>query len=132
MKHLDSRGHPIREQPVWFIYQIKGPTGRSYIGCTTRPVSERWQAHKTGAKRLYKLSPLHQAIEDHGSDKFTVTILDEALSAQEAAQKEARYIRERNTLTPAGYNLRRHGLPGARMRLDPERHPRNAPLTDRP
>ena len=113
---LDRRGHPITHKTVWRIYQAQAPDGRAYIGCTTRPVVERWQAHLTQSLCAWANGPLHTAIRDYGRGAFRVTILTEALSAQEAGEKEARYIRDRNTLEPHGLNIKRHGLRGAKMR----------------
>src|SRR5271166_4812393 len=112
---LNARGHPLRQKALWFIYQAASADGRAYIGVTSRPVHERWQAHLTQAKTAAANGPLHAAIRELGAGAFSVTILAEAISLQDAADKEARYIRERDTIAPAGYNIRRHGLAGARM-----------------
>lgn len=101
MRYLDHNCRPLREKPVWFVYLVVDDEGRRYVGATSRPVSERWYAHCT----QYAQGAFHEAIKAKGKDAFKFTVLDEALSLDEARRKERRYIRELGSLAPRGYNL---------------------------
>lgn len=95
-----------------YIYKHTSPSGKSYIGQTTRRLPEiRW---KKG--REYSTSPLIlKAIEKYGWDNFTHEVLEtvEANTKRELVQKlnkfEEYYIFKLNTLVPNGYNLKTGG-----------------------
>lgn len=97
----------------------------SYVGCTRRPIKERWGGHKTAYRQL----PLPTAIRALGAVHFKFVVLSEALTIEDAEQKEAAAIVRHNTLWPNGYNRQlggklpeghlpdqKHSEPGENMR----------------
>ena len=54
-------------------YKITSPSGRSYIGVTTRPLSVRWEEHViASAKRKFSFS---RAIYKYGASRFRLEVL---------------------------------------------------------
>lgn len=87
------------------IYKLTSPSGKSYIGQTGKKVEERWRKGNG-----YRTSGcLYKAIKKYGWDNFTREILEEGLTLKEANKLEQKYIKEYNTLVPAGYNLQPGG-----------------------
>lgn len=84
-----------------FIYKLRFPTGRAYIGLTRKSVEARFGEHVSCVGDPRKKSVLYNAWRKHGAP--TVEILAEVpdhllLSAEVAA------IAEHGTLYPNGYN----------------------------
>ncbi len=92
------------------IYKIDLPDGRSYIGCTVGPISQRISAHLAEARGFGRnaISPhvIGKAIDRFGRDNVTVAHIASAIGAQNAAETETALIAQHGTLFPAGYNLR--------------------------
>ena len=86
------------------IYQFTSPSGKSYIGQTNN-LSRRINSHK----HTSRCSAFSDAIKKYGFDKFTLTIIKDNLTIDEANYWEALYIKELNTVSPNGYNLRTGG-----------------------
>ena len=85
-----------------FIYMVEGPTSapKLYIGQTTRHYQRRFIEHA-----CMKGCPLiHEAIVKYGRDHFRVECLMEVDDA-ELETYESAFIKELNTMYPAGYNL---------------------------
>ncbi len=93
-------------ESIYLIYKLTSPSGKSYIGQTNN-LSRRLSEHKS--KRSACIALKH-AIQKYGIDNFTVTILMEGLSIDEANKQEELSILSENTLSPIGYNLKSGGL----------------------
>jgi group I intron endonuclease len=83
--------------------------GKRYIGTTGTTMEKR--AGVNGY--YYQGSPkFYAAIQKYGFDKFHYDILADGLTKEEAAELEARYIKEFDTMNPdVGYNLQEGGFP---------------------
>lgn len=91
---------------LYIIYKFTSPSGKGYIGQTCN-LKQRITQHK---KKCSHCSAFSNSIEKYGFDNFTLDILDENLTIEEANNKEQDYIKEYNTLSPNGYNLTTGGL----------------------
>lgn len=88
-----------------YIYKYTSPSGKSYIGQTTRSLAER--AGHNG--KNYKGSKLlYEAFQKHGYDNFDIEILIE-VKKEQLDDYEKKYIVIFNTLSPNGYNLTEGG-----------------------
>lgn len=91
----------------FLIYMHTSPSGKSYIGQTNNLHSRNLgHQHKTGC-RAFK-----NAIDKYGWENFKHEVLAEELTIDEANRLEIQYIREWNTMSPNGYNLRGGGDSG--------------------
>lgn len=82
-----------------YIYKYTSPSGKSYIGQTTKSLEER--AGKKG--QGYKKCPLfHKAIEKYGFENFEVEVLAE-VPQEQLNEAEIKYIQIFNTHND-GYN----------------------------
>jgi hypothetical protein len=102
-----------------FIYQVTcNKTGKSYIGQAKefktkkgKPfrygIQGRWSDHLSSAKRGASTTPLAEAIRLYGADAFELTKIQKA-PADELDALEAKWICEKDTLVPAGYNVCAH------------------------
>lgn len=91
-----------------FIYKHTSPSGKGYIGQTTRLLpNDRWRSG-TGYKSQ---SLFNKAIQKYGWENFTHEILweGEFNDISFLNQLEEDYIIKENTLAPNGYNLRTEG-----------------------
>jgi group I intron endonuclease len=79
--------------------------GKRYIGQTTTSLERRWWFHKKHSNCVY----LHNAIEKHGADNFSVEVLCEPPTIDILNELEAEYIKRYCTLAPNGYNLTEGG-----------------------
>lgn len=92
-----------------YIYKHTSPSGKSYIGQTTRNLPElRWNK---GRGYLRNCKYLAKAIKKYGWKNFTHEILweGEFSNIEELNQLEEDYIIKFNTLSPNGYNLLSRG-----------------------
>lgn len=95
-----------------YIYKYTSPSGKSYIGQTTRSLKER--AGHNG--KLYKgCNDFYYAIQKYGFENFEVEILAEVLKEQ-LDKAEIKYIQLFNTLSPNGYNLTAGGQTFSKVR----------------
>jgi group I intron endonuclease len=87
-----------------FIYKITNTiTQKSYIGQTTRPIEKRFEQHQKSNRCV----AIYGAIEKYGWDNFEkdwYECPDEDLNFDEEL-----LVREMETLSPGGYNLREGG-----------------------
>lgn len=91
------------------VYLIENKiSGKRYVGQTTGTLHARWVAHR----RAESKGPLARAIKSYGADKFSVSVLSEAVSIDELNVLERFWINKLGTLSPAGYNLREGGYNG--------------------
>jgi len=113
-----------------FCYEIINKVnGKCYIGITIN-FNRRIKQHQKASSN----SLIHKAILKYGEDNFIYTILAENLSIEEAEEMEIQLIKERNSLSPNGYNLAKGGLyGGTKIRIPDEtiayiKNHRNLPL----
>lgn len=102
---------------IGHIYKVTcKTTGKVYVGQTqeyktknNRPyhygMAGRWSDHVSSSFK--GLSPLHRAIQEYGSEDFTIEIL-ETTTQDFLDEKEAEYIEKLNAKVPNGYNCNRH------------------------
>lgn len=88
---------------MYSIYKIWNEVNdKLYIGCTIRPIEERFQEHKY---RVYeRVTHLYSAMRKYGRDKFHIELIDTASSKEEMFEKEMYYIKLFDTYKN-GYNL---------------------------
>ena len=95
-------------------------TGKTYIGLTKAGVDKRFRAHKYLAGRGAG-GALYNAMRKHGTAAFTVEIVAEGLTADEAQALEIECIAAERTRAPRGYNLATGGERGLLgYKLSPE------------
>jgi group I intron endonuclease len=98
------------------IYMLQSPSGKVYIGQTTRTLEKRLQEHCAGNGCVI----LHKAIKKYGIEHFNTQILvtceDEKLD-----DYEIHYIQAYNSLEPNGYNIRTGGSAGKHSEASKER-----------
>lgn len=87
-----------------FIYLITNLlTGKRYIGQTRNKPEYRWHQHIRGKNNSN--SYLKKALETYGVEHFKFEVLIKCSSLEELNQSEIEFIKQYNTLAPAGYNL---------------------------
>jgi hypothetical protein len=100
-----------------YLYKITCiPTGKIYIGITSRPIKERWDAHLGEAKAGVN-SPLKKAIREFGKDGFVVENLGFFNTAKKLKQIEKDEILKNNSLFPLGLNSNKGGTLGGIDRI---------------
>jgi group I intron endonuclease len=91
-----------------FIYKITNTVnGKIYIGQTRNSIQTRWLQHVAESKR--STSALASAIKKYGRDSFKIEELETCTSLEELNTLEKTLIREYESLSPKGYNLREGG-----------------------
>lgn len=94
-----------------YIYCATSPSGKRYVGQTTRTVETRWREHARDAATADRCKALNNAIRKYGAGAFAVRaivcclpwLLDEF---------EEEMIRRLNTTVPHGYNIKLGGSAG--------------------
>lgn len=95
------------------IYKVTNIiNGKVYIGKTKRTLAVRWKQHCQDAGKPSKRFRLHEDICELGKDNFTIEKVDEALSEEEASEKEILWIKRCDCIYPNGYNVSRGGKYG--------------------
>jgi group I intron endonuclease len=93
--------------PYGVVYIVTNlVTGKSYVGQTTKSISERWSEH---CKRAGKFPGLSGALARYGTTNFTIAQIDVGFSLQDLHLKEILWIQRIKTQAPMGYNLTRGG-----------------------
>lgn len=98
------------------IYMHTSPSGKSYIGWTSRGWRARWADHVNSASRLD--TAMARAIRKYSADAFEHIVLELCQTRADAAAAEQQWIAALGTQVPAGYNSTAGG-DGA-MDLTPE------------
>jgi len=107
----------------WCVYKITCKTeGKSYIGITQKKIQTRLNEHFRDAfpGRIAsngKLYALHAAIQKHGKNNFSIELLIDNLSLEQAQKQEVLLIKKYNTYgggknkkgLPRGYNITKGG-----------------------
>jgi group I intron endonuclease len=97
------------------VYLLTGPSGKQYVGksWSKQGIKQRWNSHKNCADKSAKgCRYLYAAIRAHGWDNFKREIIHVITHATHGenwktviSEMESMEIRNRNTLSPNGYNL---------------------------
>ena len=92
-------------EPYGRIYKIvNAQNDKVYIGLTTRPLSKRFNEHKTD-KRKTRITGISRAMRKYGYEHFSIVEISTAENKKELMQMEKDYILEYNSLAPNGYNF---------------------------
>lgn len=100
-----------------FIYKIEGPINlpnenKIYVGLTTTSLTKRWQQHVANYNAFInnKLcgTDLYKAIKKYNIDNFKISSIEEC-DINIITDREIYWIKELNSRTPYGYNIRSGG-----------------------
>ncbi|MDR2717179.1 MAG: GIY-YIG nuclease family protein [Treponema sp.] len=95
------------------IYKATGPTGKVYVGQTTRTLAMRKGQHKFRALKGDRRSAFQIALLDEGFSNFQWEQIDTADSKEELDKKEKLWIAHYKADKPEhGYNLQDGGIGG--------------------
>lgn len=100
----------------YYVYFIKSPKGKMYIGYTgLESVQARFEVHIKNSKKKTRHCPgIEDAIKHYGADKMVLTEARKCLTKQEACDWETLYIDFFNTINKKyGYNLKKGGEGGS-------------------
>ena len=95
--------------------------GKCYVGQTLDTVEERWNEHVSAARRNTGCPILGAAIRKYGASAFTHELLDVVTTQNGANIAETRWIEQRGSLKPNGYNLTSGGGGLGRLHEDSKR-----------
>lgn len=85
---------------------INAANGKEYVGVTTKGYKNRFASHLWHArKEAGSCRALYAAIRKYGSDCFSVKLLSTASSFKHMNELERKYIADRGSMYPNGYNL---------------------------
>ena len=113
-KTENNYGLPVPPAEAHYtVYKLTDPDGKVYIGCTGKPVEQRWQ----NGKNYNSATLIHKAISEIGWENFEKKILCENLTKAGAEKLEKWFIAYYDSSDPAkGYNRALGGLgKGVRM-----------------
>lgn len=85
------------------VYAHTSPSGKTYVGWTSRGWRRRWAQHCFDARRG-SIYPFHCAIRKYGPEAFTHAVIATVVSEAEAKALEVEWIAGLGTLAPGGYN----------------------------
>lgn len=86
------------------VYLLTSPSGKKYVGITSRTLEARWKGHCANARRGSKLA-LHKAVRRYGEDAFKLDVLESVETWEKACEREKFWIAELGSKAPGGYNL---------------------------
>ncbi len=88
------------------LYLLEAPSGKLYIGITSRTAFARFEEHCSDARcSSTKKYLIHKAILCYGPASFKVTTLIESDDWQHLQSLEIEAVKNYKTLAPNGYNL---------------------------
>lgn len=91
------------------VYKITNQhNNKSYIGWTSQPLANRWSQHKKLAQKNQDNRPFYNALRKHGTECWTIEIIESVEDKSQAKQKEIEYIELYQTYS-TGYNATRGG-----------------------
>lgn len=98
------------------LYRLTSPSGKSYIGITTKTAEARWAKHVEHALGKRDSGYLYNALRKHGAESFAVETLVVADDTDYLRDLEKRAIVAFGTRYPFGYNVAGGGemAPGPR------------------
>ena len=94
------------KKPYGVVYEIVCvPTGKKYIGLTTKTLHARWVKHCVEAGTGAGVpGSLYDAIREHGRDAFVMTAIASAASDDGLRRAEGIIIRQEDAVIPNGLN----------------------------
>ena len=94
----------------WIIYKVTSPSGKIYIGQTSKSLEERWNGHCNQARYGSNLL-LHRAIRKYGAQNFKKEIVSICESLEKACTEEMQFIELYDCIcdTGKGYNMTKGG-----------------------
>lgn len=91
-----------------FIYKITSPSGKYYVGQTTKQIEDRYRQHINNANSSFN-GPLYAAIRKYGDD-MKLELIEECTSKEELNEREIYWIAELDaTNREKGYNITKGG-----------------------
>lgn len=91
------------------VYLHTSPSGKSYVGWTSRGWRSRWQKHVSDAMLGADMCPaFHAAIRKYGPENFEHRVLERLVTEEGAKRAERLWIRELRTRID-GYNISEGG-----------------------
>ncbi len=88
------------------VYRIVSPSGKSYIGITSKSAKKRSEEHFAKARKREKAHPFYDAIRKYGEENFKVAVLVKDLTVEDAKEAEQFFIMAYGTTDRAfGYNI---------------------------
>lgn len=98
---------------IGYIYQISfAKTPLKYVGQTKVSIEERKRGHLYDAFKKGSQAEVHKFIRKYGPESFQIKAIEEDLNQEELDDKEKYWIKEMNTLTPNGLDMRDGGSGG--------------------
>jgi len=92
------------------IYKITNSiNSKVYIGQTIETLEKRWRRHTWNSTIKRNAMAITNAIIKYGKENFIIEQIDTAISIEELNEKEVLYIKEYNSISPNGYNLKDGG-----------------------
>lgn len=79
-------------------------SAKSYVGQTNKSLQNRWSEH-CYLSRKNPACVFHWAIRKYGEEAFTLSVLREVASKEEANFYESLFIKSLDTKVPHGYNM---------------------------
>ena len=98
-----AENYVLHNKNYGYVYCLFFPNGKQYVGQSTKSWQQRWRRHKS--KRSCCVA-LKNAINKYGKDNIFVEIIDFASNQKQLDELETKYILQKNTLSPNGYNLK--------------------------
>jgi group I intron endonuclease len=100
------------EKPYGWIYKVTNSlNGKSYIGQSVNPLSERWNDYKELRNKVKAQKKLYYALKKYGPESFIFESIDTAPNQLILDSLEDMYILKFNTISN-GYNILRGGKRG--------------------
>lgn len=87
------------------LYKLTSPSGKSYIGITSKTLEERWIGHLNRVRVPGAPGVLYNAIRKYGPDSFRKEVVAECDDWSLLQKMEVDAIVAHGTRYPAGYNL---------------------------
>jgi hypothetical protein len=87
------------------LYKLTSPSGKSYIGITSKTLEQRWAKHVEHAFGKRDAGALYGALRKYGVETFKREQLGECDDWERLCQMEKDAIASHGTLSPNGYNL---------------------------
>lgn len=87
------------------LYQLTSPSGKSYIGISSKTAADRFVKHMEHARGKRKNGIIYSALRKYGPDSFDVKTLVIANDFQYLCDLEVKVIAAFGTKYPNGYNM---------------------------
>lgn len=98
---------------TYTVYKLTSPSGKIYVGWTSRKLKKRLQDHMSEVRRGYQ-RPIQKALRKYPIDQWTQEVVLETVDYNESLKTEVESINKFNTTDPEkGYNISTGGEYGA-------------------